>query len=142
MDGSKRPARTGRYVPFNLSSLAPFESTAAALSELPLLHSISPAPTSEANARNRHLGGHSSPKKGVSKSMLDMMVDTANHRYVTPSLYPFHMRFFLFIFHSEKLISTLPGRTYMYIHTSSSTNSSSISTPQLLDFYSGRTVRF
>lgn len=95
MDGSRRPARTGRYVPFNLSSLAPFESTAAALNELPLLHSISPAPRAVDNARNPQLGDHSPPKKSVSKSMLDMMVDTAAQRYVTA----LHLRLsFRFIF--------------------------------------------
>lgn len=74
MDRHKRDGRSGRFVPFNLSTVAPFEATASALAELPLLHTTSPAFELDAqpeDAENRHV-----PSAQTLMSMVEMMQET------------------------------------------------------------------
>lgn len=75
MNGERRPGRTGRYVPFNLSSLAPFESTVSALAELPTLHSVSPTAALDTTSV---LSNRRPPNEDVLNSMIEMVRETAS----------------------------------------------------------------
>ncbi len=77
MNGERRPVRTGRYVPFNLSSLAPFEATLGALAALPTLHSVSPTAALDTTSV---LNNRRSPQDDVMNSMIEMIRETASQR--------------------------------------------------------------
>lgn len=75
MDNKQVNKFSDRYVPFNLSSVAPFESMARALAELPVLHTTAPSVPLEKLPDDALLS--SQPSEEVSARMTEMLEEAA-----------------------------------------------------------------
>lgn len=75
MDNQQRDSgRSGRYVPFNLSTVAPTEGTAQALGALPVLRTISPSAAIDARPNLRET--RFTPSLELQARMVEMMAES------------------------------------------------------------------